>query len=61
MADNARLERELVQLRRALQAQRQNNAPTHPAPATAMLEDGKRYCNNRPCLEKAKILGINMR
>ncbi|XP_073959577.1 pleckstrin homology domain-containing family A member kramer isoform X6 [Choristoneura fumiferana] len=40
VADNARLERELQQLRRALQARRAA-APSHPPPshATAMLED----------------------
>ncbi|XP_048007214.1 uncharacterized protein LOC125242419 isoform X5 [Leguminivora glycinivorella] len=40
VADNARLERELQQLRRALQARRAA-APAHPPPAhaTAMLED----------------------
>ncbi|KAG7309321.1 hypothetical protein JYU34_005266 [Plutella xylostella] len=38
VADNARLERELMQLRRALHAQR-NNATHTPQPATAMLED----------------------
>lgn len=36
VADNARLERELQQLRRALQARRAA-VPAHP---TAMLEDG---------------------
>lgn len=40
VADNARLERELQQLRRALQARRAA-APAHP---TAMLEDGN-YAN----------------
>ncbi|KPI99373.1 hypothetical protein RR46_03738 [Papilio xuthus] len=42
VADNARLERELQQLRRALQARRANapqHAPAHAAHPTALLED----------------------
>lgn len=40
VADNARLERELIQLRRALHNQRQSPAPAHaPSAATALLED----------------------
>lgn len=43
MADNARLERELQQLRRALQARRAAGHQHHAANPTAMLEDGQYY------------------
>lgn len=41
VADNARLERELQQLRRALQARRAAPQMSHAAQPTALLEDGE--------------------